>query len=226
MPIPTETLTIDRRATRHTIFDRLRGWIEEGILEPGEPIKDSELAVRFGVSRTPVREALQMLEQLGAVEMLPGRVTRVTEVSCEDVARLYAPLAALQALAAELATERATERDVDVMALHNERLLAAIEAHDPVSARDADSNFHSVLLQRADNPYLSTAIEPLLIHDRRLETLYFRDEGPGKQSYNDHRQIIKAVAAHDAIGAGELTRKNFTRFWIPRAHADKGADSD
>lgn len=215
MPIPTETVTIDRRAARHAIFERLRSWIEEGVLEPGEPIKDSELATCFGVSRTPVREALHMLEQVGAVEMLPGRMTRVTYVMRQDIALLYAPIAALQALAAEVGAERAAEHDVDEMTRHNERLLSAIKSHDPSRAREADTAFHGVLLDLADNPYLSMALEPLQMHVRRLETLYWREFLPGQRSYSEHRRIIKAVAAHDAKAASELTQHNWGRFWTP-----------
>jgi DNA-binding GntR family transcriptional regulator len=221
MPIPTEISVIDRRSARHAVFEQLVRWIEEGFLEPGEPIKDSEIATRFGVSRTPVREALQMLEHRGAVEMLPGRMTRVTAVSPQDVALLYGPLSALQAFAAEMGTASAQEHDVERMKQHNERLAAAVDARDAVSARDADRAFHDVLVRLAANPYLLAAIEPLQFHARRLEALYFRDTKPGKQSYEEHRRIIDAVASGDAQAASQLTRQNFTRFWTPppKGHA-------
>jgi DNA-binding GntR family transcriptional regulator len=215
MPIPTEITAIDRRSARHAVFAELQRWIEEGALEPGEPIKDSEIAARFGVSRTPVREALQMLEQRGAVEMLPGRMTRVTEVTPQDIALLYGPLSALQAFAAEMGTSRAQPEDAALMDEHNERLAAAVDAHDAVAARDADREFHGVLVRLAENPYLSAALEPLQFHARRLEALYFRDTKPGKRSYEEHRKIIDAVAAGDAQAASRLTRQNFTRFWTP-----------
>jgi DNA-binding GntR family transcriptional regulator len=215
MPVPTETAPIERRSARHTVFDKLRDWIEEGVLEPGEVIKDAEIAASLGVSRTPVREALQMLERHGAVQMLPGRLTRVTPITPEDVALLYAPLAALHGVAAELGTAHATARDVETMTEHNERLLAAIGDHDPIAARNADREFHGVLLRLAANPYLATAIEPLLIHARRLETLYFRGSRPARESYEEHKLIIRAVSDGDAPRAAEITRHNLTRFWTP-----------
>ena len=105
-----------------------------------------------------------MLEQHGLVETRPGRLTRVTETTFEDVARVYAPLGALEALAAELATPKATSDTVDELRLHNAELLAAANADDPSAAREADRAFHGVLLQLADNPYLTAAIEPILVH--------------------------------------------------------------
>ncbi|HKG38710.1 MAG TPA: GntR family transcriptional regulator [Conexibacter sp.] len=215
MPLPNETPPIERRPARHTVFEQLRDWIEEGVLAPGEALRDSEIASALGVSRTPVREALQMLETIGAVEMLPGRLTRVTALSPQDVALLYAPLSALHGISAELGTPRATPADVAEMEAHNERLRSALDAEDAVAARDADREFHAVLLRLAENPYLVTAIEPLLLHARRLETLYFRLLGPAHESLDEHQLIIEAVDAGDAARAAELTRHNFTRFWTP-----------
>jgi DNA-binding GntR family transcriptional regulator len=215
MPLPSQATPIPRRSARHDVYERLRTWIEEGVLSPGEAIKDAEVASALGVSRTPVREALQMLEQQGAVEMLPGRVTRVTDTTPDDIAMVYSPLSALQALAAELGTPRATEEDIRAMTAANERLLAAVDAGDKVAARDADAVFHGVLLRLAANPYLDAAIEPMQMHIRRLEARYFADAEPGHDSYAEHRAIIDAVAAGDAEGARETARRNFQRYWKP-----------
>jgi DNA-binding GntR family transcriptional regulator len=215
VPLPAELAPLDRRTARAAVFEQLRTWIEDGVLEPGETLKDGEIAERLAVSRTPVREALQMLERLGVVEMLPGRLTRVTPIKQDDVALLYAPLGALHATAAELGAPRATAEDIAQMHRHNDALLEAIESGDQALARDADHDFHYVLLRLADNPYLMTAIEPLLVHARRLEALYFRQAGPGRSSHEDHAAIVDAVEAGDVARAADLTRSNFTRYWEP-----------
>ena len=222
MPVPLETRPIDRRTARASVFAQLRRWIEDGVLEPGEVIRDGEIAARLGVSRTPVREALQALEQHGAVETLPGRSTRVTSITREDVALLYAPLAALHGLAAEIGTPYATTTDIDAMSEDNERLSAALDADDPLAARDADGDFHTILLRLAANPYLDAAIEPLLLHARRLEALYFRGVALGRKSYDDHQRIIEAVTAGDTKAARDLTTQNFARFWTP-PHGNRAA---
>src|SRR3954453_1417382 len=128
MPVPTKVIRLDRRPARHLVHEQFRAWIEEGVLEPGEVIRDAEIAEALGVSRTPVREALQMLERDGAVEMLPGRLTRVTALHPEDVALLYKPLAVLHGLAAELAAHRAGAADVASLERHNERLRRSLAA--------------------------------------------------------------------------------------------------
>ena len=213
MPMPSEAAPIERTVARRVVFECLRGWIEEGVLTPGEVIKDREIAATLGVSRTPVREALQLLEEHGAVEMRPGQVTRVADANPEDIALVYPVLAALQALAAELGTSRATQADVEEMNTDNHRLLEAIDAKDPPTARDADRAFHGVLVRLADNPYLVTAIEPLLLHIRRLEARFFADEKPGHESHRQHKNIIAAVSSGQATRARELTHQNFLRYW-------------
>lgn len=212
VPVPSDSAPITRRSAREVVLARLRSWIEEGQLAPGEVIKDADIAQQLGVSRTPVREALQILEQHGLVEMRPGRLTRVTDTTPEDIALVYAPLSALQALAAQTATPKIAPADLDEMRACNARLLAAVEANDAVAAREADRAFHGVLVRSAGNPYLSSAIEPMLTHIRRLEALYFTEIGLGHRSHEEHERIIEAVASGDAAGAAERTRLNFMRY--------------
>ena len=215
MPVPAETSPIDTRSAREVVLERLIDWIERGQLEPGEVIKDGDLAKRLGVSRTPVREALQILEQRGLVEMRRGRLTRITETTREDVARVYAPLSLLEGLAAELGTPNADDSAVAEMRAYNDRMLTAVESEEPSAARDADRDFHDVLVRLADNSYVANALATLLSHTRRLEPLYFRDKQPGRDSHSEHEQIVTAVATGEAERAGELTRQNFRRHWKP-----------
>jgi DNA-binding GntR family transcriptional regulator len=219
MPVPTVSAPLDRRPARHLVYEQLRGWIESGELAPGEVIKDVEIARALGVSRTPVREALQMLQRDGSIEMLPGRLTRVTEISPDDIASLYAPLGALHGAAAELATPRAGRSDLARLADFNDQLLGSAQEGDAPAARDADHAFHSAVLELAGNAYLLAAIEPLVAQARRLETLYFRGTELGRLSYEDHRLILAAMEGGDAGAAGEATRRNFGRFWQPTPRA-------
>jgi DNA-binding GntR family transcriptional regulator len=209
MPVPETTRRIQRPTVRQIAFEKLRDWIEDGTLAAGETVKDVDIAERLGVSRTPVREALQMLEQLGAIEAVAGRHTRVSTVSQEDADLVVAPLALLHGLASELATPNVTAADLAAMDAANSRLAAAVEAGDPVGAKQADDAFHQVLLKRASNPYLLTALEPLQHQRRRLDSLYFAHTGTSEASIEAHRQIAEAIEAGDASRARELTVKHW-----------------
>ncbi|RIK07040.1 MAG: GntR family transcriptional regulator [Acidobacteria bacterium] len=209
-PIPT-TAIVSRRSAREQVFERLREWIEDGTLRPGETIRDIEIAKRLGLSRTPVREALQQLVQLGVVETEPGKVTRVTVLTGDDAALIYPPLGALHAVAAERAAGALADDDLVSMEEANDLMLAAAQAHDVVAARELDYRFHGIIIRRACNPFLETAIDALQIHSKRLDALYFMHLAPTEQSYAEHAAIIDLLAKGDAQGSASAVRHNFER---------------
>ena len=102
MPIPENVENLQRVSAKSTIYQVVCDWIITGVLKPGEKIIDSELAKRFNVSRTPVREAIQILEGQKLVYVVPGRATVVADIDPADIEKCYRTLAELQALAAEL----------------------------------------------------------------------------------------------------------------------------
>ena len=130
MPIPESAATLERPILRESVYGRLRDWIVEGSLEPGEQLRDQELAERLGVSRTPVREALRRLEDEGLVETASNRWTRVKAVDLGEAKRIYPILHALGLLALELAFPRLTKVDLEEMKAANRDLQKALEAHD------------------------------------------------------------------------------------------------
>lgn len=218
--LPVNSTPIPRESARSAVYARLRQWIEEGQLKPDEVLRDAEIAAALGVSRTPVREALQMLEQHALVVTSPGRWTRVADASPHDARLIYPPLAALEGLAAELGCSKATSEDIDEMRKANRRLLDAIEQSDADRARTADAAFHDVLRGLAANPFLDAAARSLRIHTKRVETLYFKEFAPARESYLQHNEIVSLVEAGDCAGAGALTRANYLRgqnLWEPDA---------
>lgn len=120
MPIPKNYTPQVRLSAKEKAFHQLQRWIVDGTLEPGEKVTDADLAEALGVSRTPVREALQLLESQGFVEMKPGKETKITLIHPDDALAVYPPLAHLQALAAELAAPLLTEEEI--AELKNSRL--------------------------------------------------------------------------------------------------------
>jgi DNA-binding GntR family transcriptional regulator len=209
LPLPDSIGAIARPTARTLVFERLKSLIEQGALLPGEIIRDSEIAERLGVSRTPVREALQRLEHQGVVETAPGKSTRVVRVSLPEALLVYAPLAVLQGLAAKLATPLVTRADLKEMSAKNEALLEAVNRNDSAAAREIDTALHDVLIRRAANPFLRAAIEPLLLQVTWFETLFFALDGTARQAHQEHEAIIAAVAAGDASAASSLTLHNW-----------------
>ena len=112
MPIPENVENLRRVSAKSSIYQVVCSWIITGVLKPGEKIVDSELAKRFNVSRTPVREAIQILEGQKLVYVVPGRATVVADIDPADIEKCYRTLAELQGLAAELACGSLTDREL------------------------------------------------------------------------------------------------------------------
>ena len=109
MPIPERPQALQRQSAKSVVYQTVCDWIITGVMKPGEKILDSELASYFNVSRTPVREALQLLQNQKLVCVIPGRTTVVADLDVEDFEKCYRPLAEIDALAAELACRNLTD---------------------------------------------------------------------------------------------------------------------
>ena len=114
MPIPSKTESIQTLSVKDRIYNVVCEWIITGVLKSGEKILDSELAQYFDVSRTPVREAIQMLERQKLVKVIPSRGTIVANIEIEDTEKCYRLLAEIQAFAAEEACERISEEQLHI----------------------------------------------------------------------------------------------------------------
>src|SRR4051794_16074410 len=134
MPIPTDHAMPLRVSAKENAFIQLQDWIIDGTLHPGEKLNDTELAQALGVSRTPIRESLQLLEVQGFVKMYPGKATQVTEVDKESITDLLPPLAALQALSAELAIPHLTQETLALLESTNKRFADAVLTENYFSA--------------------------------------------------------------------------------------------
>jgi DNA-binding GntR family transcriptional regulator len=104
---------IVRRSLHDEITNQLRDMIVEGDLKPGQKIPEPELCGRFGVSRTPLREALKVLAAEGIVQLLPNRGAVVAKITHEEIEQIFPIMGVLEALAGELACERITEEDLE-----------------------------------------------------------------------------------------------------------------
>ena len=132
---------IDRIPLRERVYNLVQRAIVSGELHPGQRVRDLDLAAQLGVSRTPVREALQRLEDEGLVETLPGALTRIVPLDTRAAREAFPVVAVLHALATRLAVETLTEHDLASLRQANESLVAALETGDVTSAVQADDRF-------------------------------------------------------------------------------------
>src|SRR3954468_3417022 len=141
MPVPRSD-PFERDLLRDRAYAAIRDAIVDGTLQPGEKLKDQELCAWLGLSRTPVREAIARLESDGLVETAPQRFTRVAPLDRREARDAFPVVAALHALAAQLAAPRLTHDDLTRMRVANERFADALRAGDADAALAADDAFH------------------------------------------------------------------------------------
>ncbi|WP_318614143.1 GntR family transcriptional regulator [Sporosarcina sp. YIM B06819] len=209
MPIPTNHAKTIRVTAKENAFNQLQQWIIDGTLQAGEKLNDTELAIALGVSRTPIRESLQLLEVQGFVKMFPGKATQVTEVDRNSITELLPPLAALQALSAELAIPHLTDEAIALLDSTNERFAEAVYTKDYFSALKIDEEFHRIVVDIANNSYILSMVESLQAHVRRL--FFHNSIVLTEQSIEEHRQIIQLLQERDALTVAAIMRNNWLR---------------
>lgn len=197
MPIPKKTETINRTTAKERVYTILQQWIVDGTLEPGERLNDADLAKYFSVSRTPVREAIQMLNEQKLVEIVPSSGTFVAPINQEDIKHVYQLLGGLQALALKLCIGTMTAEDLEHLNSLNENFLRCAQMGAVPATIEADYQFHRYLCQLSGNPYLVNYSDQLSIHVSRNENRFFKIYTTPEVSYASHKRIIEALRSGD-----------------------------
>lgn len=209
MPIPPQTEIIPRTTAKERVYQTLRQWIINGTLKPRERLNDVELARYFSVSRTPVREALQLLSEKKLVQIVPSSGTYVAPIDDQDMRHVYQLLVALQSLAMELCIQTVTPEQLERLEALNEAFSRCCTAGTPEQASDADFQFHQYLCGLAGNPYLLSFSEQLELQACRNENRFFQEDAQASHGYQSHRRIINALRTGDLAAAKAELRENW-----------------
>jgi len=202
-------VTLTPRALYEEVAEQLRQRIFRRELEPGSWIDELKIADEFGISRTPLREALKVLAAEGLVTMKVRRGAYVTEVSERDLRDVYHLLSLLESDAAGVVAERATpEQVLELQELHNE-LEAATADRDRFFA--INERFHMRLLELADNRWRNQMVADLrkVMKLNRHNSLLKR--GRIEDSLNEHAAILRAITAGDPAAAVQATQDHFAQ---------------
>lgn len=210
MPIPTSTAPLNRSLAREEVYRSLKQWIIELQLAPGEILRDQELALQLGVSRTPVREALRQLEDEGLVMTSFHKWTKVAPSRLEEMIELYPVVAALEATALELAAPRLTEADLQELEAVNTALAQAIAAHAHQRATELDAQFHAIIVRASQNAEIEKLLANLRPRLKRIELAHFGDQRMAPQSIQEHKSIIAALRAGDTQAAVQAIKQNWS----------------
>lgn len=193
--------------------------IDGGLYRPGDRLVESELADRFGVSRTPIREALQRLETQSMLAR-DGRSLIVASLDHNQLAELYVVRAELEGLAAKLAAQHASAEEVRVlhdMVARDRKLLG-----DPSALSRANRRFHKQIHLASHNRYLVQQLD--LVHRSMalLASTSLAAEGRDSAALDEHAAIIDAIASRDGEAACDALRTHISRAFETRLKLDAG----
>ena len=197
--------------------------IDHGLYKPGDRLVESELAERFGVSRTPIREALQRLETQSLLAR-DGRSLIVASLDHNQLAELYVVRTELEALAARLAARHATEEEVRVLRdmVEEDRGLLG----DPAGLSRANRRFHKQIHLASHNRFLVQQLD--LVHRSMalLAVTSLAAQGRDEIALAEHDAIVRAIEARDEEGAGNALRDHISKAFVTRLKLDSGALSE
>lgn len=212
MPIPPKVTEQVPKTIRERVYNELRKWIIDGTLKPEEKIYDMELATYFSTSRTPVREAIQLLADQKLIEIYPGKETIVAPIHLEEVHSLCQIAAELHVLALEFAYPHITRRELDQLKQYNQNLLRALRFGDSSAASLADNQFHNTIVTLSSNYFIQEFTRILSGHIQRLQLIdnpSLNLMGKHQDSVQEHAKIIDALENHDLEAAKESMRHNW-----------------
>ena len=193
-------------ATSEGVHQALREAILSQFLQPGTRLAEEEVAGRFGISRTPVREAILRLEAEGLAERNSGRTAFVSELRPSEILEIYEVRAAIDGLAAELAASRIEPPALAGLEWSNQRMAAAGEAGDYPTMASINLDFHEQLARASGNAFLLQML--VAVHDRvrRFPGTTFSHGARWRLAIGEHDAILEALKAHDPKASGELAK--------------------
>jgi DNA-binding GntR family transcriptional regulator len=189
---------IIRRSLHEEIVERLRDLIVDNVLKPGEKIQEAELCERFGVSRTPLREALKALAAEGLITLLPNRGATVAKITIDEINQLFPIIGALEALAGELACARITNAELAALWRDHHRMVKCHERGEWMPYIRLNRAIHEAIFSAARNPSLSTLYQQLLVRTHAVRFVIKKSADRWQQAVDEHEKIMAALEKRDA----------------------------
>ncbi|MGQ9369294.1 GntR family transcriptional regulator [Azospirillum sp. ST 5-10] len=193
-PAPRE---VHRGSTATTVYRALREDIVSLRRKPGDPIVEKQLAETFGVSRTPVREAVLKLADEGLVEIFPQSGTFVSRIPLPALPEAGLIRRSLEGTVVRLAAERASRSQIAQLRTHLAKQLEADAAHDLDGFHQADEAFHATIAEIAGAPGVWTVVRAVKVQVDRCRRLTLPVAGHIAKAIAEHEAIVDAIAAHD-----------------------------
>ena len=206
-------VTVPRGSGPAKIHAVLKAEILNMTLSPGASLDETSLSVRFGMSRTPVREALVRLVQEGLARTLPNRNTIVSAIDFDSVPAYLDALTLMYRVTGRLAADRRTPADIDRLRALQAAFSTSVARQDVLAMLETNRDFHLAIAEIAGNPYYIDLSARILNEGMRLLRLYYRsfhDQLP-PEFVDEHDAIIAAIEARDVAASDRLAQGHATQ---------------
>jgi DNA-binding GntR family transcriptional regulator len=197
-----------RGAGAKIVYDLLRDEILNLKLAPGSPIDEVQLGERFGMSRTPIREALVRLAEEGLVSTLPNRSTMVAQIDFLNLHTYFDALSLMYRVTTRLAAQHHRPADLHAIRALQADYARAVQAQDALAMIAINAAFHIAIAEAGRNPYFSSLSKRLLGEGRRILRLYYEsyDDQLPMHLVDEHTELIQAITDRDIDAADRLAK--------------------
>ncbi|MDI3330267.1 MAG: GntR family transcriptional regulator [Micrococcus sp.] len=200
----------DSRQTSHEVHSHLRQLILNGVLPPGAVLKQAELARRFGISRTPMREAFRRLQEEDLITADPNQRAVVRSMDGEELDQLYSTRIALESLGARITTGRLEEEEIEEAQQCLRDMDVPVEPENQAEWMQRHRRFHEICVARAGQPMLKV-IQSYAERSERYVRLYWMWHPQAHlHAKADHQAILEAVQGGDSARAGSLMAQHLS----------------
>lgn len=193
-----------------TAYDTLKREILELQIPPASPIDETKLTERFGMSRTPIREALVKLASDGLVVTLPNRSTIVAPIDFLDLPQFFDALTLMYRATTRLAATHRTDAEISEIRAFEKGYAEAVAAKDVSAMIEVNRDFHAAIARAGKNRYYREMFDRLLDEGRRLLRFYyssFNDELPSAY-LDEHKEMVHAIETRDIAGADRIAKQH------------------
>jgi DNA-binding GntR family transcriptional regulator len=188
---------IKRRSLHDEVVERLRDMIVDGTFAPGSRVPERLLCERFGISRTPLREALKVLASEGLLELLPNRGARVSTLTGKDIEELFEVLGVLEALSGELACARMDEDGIRSIRAQHEAMVDCYRRGALLEYFNLNQDIHQAIMDGSGNGTLMNVYRGLAGRVRRARYMANLSDDRWRQAVEEHEAILEALTARD-----------------------------
>ncbi len=198
--------SIRRRSLHDELTERLRTLITRGDLAPGEKVPEKDLCEQFGVSRTPLREALKVLASEGIVTLRPNRGAMVSALTAEELEEVFPVMGALEALSGEIACRHITDREVQTIRKWHEAMVQHWKNGELQPYFRLNQRIHEAILEATRNDTLKSIYRGL--SGRILSARYIANMSPARwaKAVEEHEAILKALDARDGAKLSKILK--------------------